>query len=834
MAPAPAALPKSVPEPDIDVISNSILCPNTIHLKRLLQFMTSMSIVTLAGGCNGEYAETGRPFDACDAAAEGRGTPRYHRPIRRPPLPGCGHTSEPKTMTHDTAASRTGNFRLPRLLTTLLLLAALAGACGERDAPVADRFSAAPADSHQWSNSPEMASFIDGLLAKMTTAEKIGQMTLFTSDWSTTGPTMREGYRDDIRAGRVGAVFNAFTAPFTRELQQLAVEETRLRIPLLFGYDVIHGHRTIFPIPLGEAASWDLAAIEKTARIAATEAAAEGIHWTFAPMVDIARDPRWGRIAEGAGEDVYLGARIAAARVRGFQGNDLRATDTILATMKHFAAYGAAQAGRDYHTTNMSDRELRDVYLPPFRAALDAGAATVMTAFNELNGVPATGNDYLLTDILRNEWGFDGFVVTDYTSINEMVPHGFARDEKHAAALAINAGVDMDMQGAVFMNHLQSLLDDGRVDLATIDRCVRRILEMKYRLGLFEDPYRYADAERQEAEIYKPEHLEAARDVARRSMVLLRNANETLPLSADPGSIAVIGPLADSKADMIGSWAAAGDREEKPVTLLEGLRARLGDTVELRYARGAGYGLDEGDDTAGFADALAAARASDLVLVAMGEAADMTGEAASRTSLALPGSQQALLEALHGTGKPIVLVLMNGRPLSITWAAEKVDAILEAWYPGTMGGHAIADVLFGDYNPSGKLPVTFPRTVGQVPIHYDMKNTGRPYTADKQGEKYLSRYLATPNSPLYPFGHGLSYTSFEYSAITLDRDAFGPGESLTASVTVTNTGEYAGEEVVQLYIRDLVGSVTRPVRQLKGFRKISLQPGVGDTVSFTL
>lgn len=692
---------------------------------------------------------------------------------------------------------------------------------------------AAP-EEHTWSDPPEMAPFIDALLKRMTLEEKTGQLGLFTSDWSVTGPSVRDTYRDDVRAGRVGAIFNAYTADFTRELQKLAVEETRLGIPLLFGYDVIHGHRSIFPVPVGEAASWDLGAIARSARIAATEAAAEGLHWTFAPMVDVARDARWGRVSEGAGEDVYLNARIAAARVRGFQGDDLAAVDTVLATAKHYAAYGAAQAGRDYHTTDMSERVLREVYLPPFKAAVDAGVATVMTAFNEVNGIPATGNEYLIAEILREEWGFDGFVVSDYTSINEMVPHGYARDLAHAGELAIDAGVDMDLQGAVFTEYLGRLVKEGRVAPAQVETAARRILEMKYRLGLFEDPYRYSDNAREAAEIYKPEHLEATRDMARRSMVLLKNADRTLPLSETIGRIALVGPLADSEADMIGSWSAAGERSGKPVSVREALEARFGGSVQVEYARGAGYGFEDAGDTSGFDEALRVARAADLVIAVMGERWDMSGEAASRTSLDLPGAQQALLEQLVATGKPVVLVLMNGRPLALEWADENVPAILEAWYPGTMGGHAIVDVLFGDYNPSGKLPVSFPRTVGQVPIHYDMKNTGRPYSPDNPEQKYLSRYLDTTNSPLYPFGYGLSYTSFELSDIELDAGEIGLDETLTASVTVSNTGEYDGETVVQLYVRDLVGSVTRPVKELKGFEKIRLAKGESRRVRFEL
>ena len=680
----------------------------------------------------------------------------------------------------------------------------------------------------------KMDRFIADLMAKMTLDEKIGQLTLLTSNWESTGPTMRDGYKEDIRTGRVGAIFNAYTAKYTRELQALAVEGTRLKIPLIFGYDVIHGHRTIFPISLGEAASWDLQAIEKAARISAIEASAEGIHWTFSPMVDIARDPRWGRVSEGAGEDVYLGSLIAKARVRGYQGSDLSRPDTILATAKHFAAYGAAQAGRDYHTVDISERTMRDVYLPPFKAAADAGAATFMTSFNEYDGVPASGSRYLLTEVLREKWGFKGFVVTDYTSINEMVPHGYAQDLQQAGEQAINAGVDMDMQGAVYMENLGRSVAEGKVDTARIDAAVKAILEMKYRLGLFEDPYRYADEAREKATIYKAEFLDATRDVARKSIVLLKNNANALPLAATARSIAVIGPLGNSKEDMIGSWSAAGDRKTRPITLFEGLQTRAPKRTTVAYAKGASYAFEDAGKRDGFAEALALAQKSDVIIAAMGERWDMTGEAASRTSLDLPGNQQALLEELKKTGKPIILVLMSGRPNSIEWADTHIDAILHAWYPGTMGGHAIADVLYGDYNPSGKLPVTFPRNVGQVPIHYDMKNTGRPIELGEPGAKYVSRYLNTPNTPLYPFGFGLSYTSFGYSPVTLDKAKIRPGETLTASVTVTNSGARAGEEVVQLYVRDLVGSVTRPVKELKGFEKIMLKRGEKRTVRFML
>jgi beta-glucosidase len=691
--------------------------------------------------------------------------------------------------------------------------------------------AAAAEPAQQFSDPADMHRHVADLLSRMTLEEKIGQLNLLTSGWDVTGPTLREGYRKDIRAGSVGAIFNAHTAAYTRSLQELAVEETRLGIPLLFGYDVIHGYKTIFPISLGEAASWDLAAIEEAARVAAVEASAAGLHWTFAPMVDIARDPRWGRISEGAGEDPYLGSEVARARVRGFQGDDLAAVDTVIATAKHYAAYGQAQAGRDYHTTDMSLRELWDTYLPPFRAASEADVATYMTAFNELNGVPATASHYLLTDILKTRWRFHGFVVSDYTSVNELVPHGFARDEKHAAELAINAGLDMDMQGASFLSNLAELVEDGSVGVDTIDQAVTRILEMKYRLGLFADPYRYSDEEREAAAIYATEHLEAARDMARRSMVLLKNERGVLPLDDGVKSLAIIGPLADSEADMIGSWSAAGEREDRPVTLLEGIKARVGDTISVHYEKGAGYRLGD-TDRSGFDAALAAAGRADIIIAAMGESAGMSGEAASRTSLELPGTQQQLLEELRKLGKPIVLVLMNGRPLSIGWADENVHAVLETWFAGTEGGHAIADVLFGDYNPSGKLPVTFPRNVGQVPIYYNVKNTGRPYSAGDAEQKYRSRYLDVPNTPLYPFGYGLSYTEFAYSDMAVDRKAMGAGDTITVTVQVTNEGEVDGEEVVQLYIRDLVGSVTRPVRELKDFRKIFLEKGESRRVEF--
>lgn len=700
----------------------------------------------------------------------------------------------------------------------LLLLALLVHSCGPAD-------TAGERDEGHFS-SPETASRVDSLLQLMTLDEKIGQLTLFTSDMDQTGPFLRDHYIEDIKAGRVGAIFNAYTAEYTRELQRMAVEETRLGIPLLFGYDVIHGHRTIFPIPLGETASWDMAAIERASRIAAVEATAEGLHWTFAPMIDVTRDPRWGRIAESSGEDPYLTAMVARAKIRGFQGDDLSAVNTMLACAKHFAAYGAPQAGRDYHTVDMSEMTLRNKFLPPFLAAVDEGVASFMTAFNELFGVPATGSHYLLTQVLRDEWGFNGFVVTDYTSINEMIPHGFARDEKHAGELAINAGVDMDMQGAVFYNYLSESVRQGIVSEKTVDQAVSRILTMKFELGLFDDPYRYSDPEREKQYVMTPEHLEFARDFSRKSIVLLKNDQQVLPLSDNVRSIALIGPLADNQRELIGSWSAAGDYA-KSVTLRQGIMNRQGDRTRINYARGANI---NDDDRSGFTEAIRAAANSDVVVMALGEYALQSGEAASRSDISLPGVQEALFHEVARLGKPIVVVLMNGRPLVMEDIDRNAHAILETWFLGTTAGDAIADVLFGDYNPSGKLPVSFPRNVGQIPIFYNVKNTGRPISDDK----YTSKYLDVPNTPLYPFGHGLSYTTFTYTDISLDSGRMPMNGSLRATVTVTNTGDRFGEEVVQLYIRQLVGSLTRPLKELKGFQKIGLAPGETREVSFTL
>jgi len=667
---------------------------------------------------------------------------------------------------------------------------------------------------------------VDSVLKLMTLDEKIGQMVLYTSDWDVTGPTLKSDYIDDIRSGKCGNIFNAHTVEYVRKLQKIAVEESRLGIPLLFGYDVIHGHKTIFPISLGESASWDLQAIEKSARIAATEAAASGLNWTFAPMVDISVEPRWGRVSEGAGEDPFLGSQIAAARVRGFQGNDFADTTTVLACVKHFAAYGAPLAGRDYNTVDMSQRVFLDVYLPPYKAAIDAGALSVMSSFNEFDGVPATGNKYLLTDILRTQLGFKGFVVSDYTSVNEMVHHGIVANEEEAALLAIKAGLDMDMQGEVYAKYLKGLIEKGLVDEKTIDQSVRRILKVKFKLGLFDDPYRYCNEEREKRTIYAPEHLEAAFDVAKRSMVLLKNENNVLPLKKGE-KIAVIGELAASKRDLLGSWKAAGDWNFMK-SVLDELKEYNGEKNVL-YAEGC---KKMGDDRTGFAQAIATARRADKIVMVIGEDAEWTGEAASRSNINVPGVQTELLEQLKLLNKPLVVVLMNGRPLVLTKENKLADAILEAWFPGTMGGKAITYVLYGEYNPSGKLTMTFPQNLGQVPIFYYEKNTGRPIYLSN--DKYKSKYLDCPNDPLFPFGFGLSYTTFEYSDITLSTKELQQNGSIKATVTVTNTGKTDGEEVVQCYIRDMVGSVTRPVKELKGFEKIFLKAGESKEVSFTI
>ena len=666
---------------------------------------------------------------------------------------------------------------------------------------------------------------VESLLKEMTLDEKIGQMVLFTSDWDVTGPTIHEGYLEDIRSGRCGNIFNAYTTDYIRELQRVAVEESRLGIPLMFGYDVVHGHKTIFPVPLAESCSWDMDLIRQSASVAAAEAAASGLNWTFAPMVDISVDPRWGRVCEGAGEDPYLGSQIAAARVKGFQGSDLADTLSVLACVKHFAGYGAPIAGRDYNTVDMSERTLREVYLPPYKAGVDAGALSVMTAFNEYDGVPSTGNSYLLKDILKKQWGFQGFVVTDYTSINEMVHHGVAANDAEAGVLAVNAGVDMDLQGVVYFNYLKAMVESGRVSRKTIDEAVLRILNVKSKLGLFDNPYLYCDASRERKIVASPENMFIAKEVACESMVLLKN-DGTLPLKRGE-RIAVIGELASSKRDLLGSWKAAGEWEGMN-SILDAL-VQLNGAANVVYAEGC---KKMGDDRSGFPAALAAASLADKVVMVIGEDWDWSGEAACRTDIGVPGVQSELLELIASTGKPIVVVLVNGRPLALERESEVADAMLEAWYPGSMGAEAVADVLYGKSNPSGKLTMTFPRNEGQIPIFYYEKNTGRPIYLPS--EKYKSKYLDSPNTPLYPFGYGLSYTSFEYSDLKLSSPSLRKGKSITASVTVKNVGSCKGKEIVQLYIRDLVGSVTRPVKMLKGFQKIALEPGESERVTFTI
>ncbi len=665
---------------------------------------------------------------------------------------------------------------------------------------------------------------VDSVLKLMTLQEKIGQLVLYTSDWDVTGPTIRSSYLDDIKKGNCGNIFNAHTVAYVRTLQKAAVEESRLGIPILFGYDVIHGYKTIFPISLGESSSWDLVAIEKSARISAIEAAASGLNWTFAPMVDISVEPRWGRVSEGAGEDPYLGSCIATARVKGFQGTDLSDTSTILACIKHFAAYGAPQAGRDYNTVDMSKRVFLDTYLPPYKAGIDAGARSVMTSFNELDGVPATGSKYLLTELLRKELGFKGLVVTDYTAINEMVNHGIVANEEEAGALALNAGVDMDMQGEIYFKYLEKQVKAGTVKMKQLNEAVRRVLRVKFELGLFDDPYKYCSEAREKASVYSKENLEAALDVAKRSLVLLKNDNQALPLKKGE-KIAVIGELAASKRDLLGSWIAAGQWDNIP-SLLEVLKATKNEII---YAEGC---QKMGDDKTGFAEALRTASKADKIVLVIGESCDWSGEASSRSDIHVPGVQTELLAELKKLGKPVVVVLMNGRPLDLSREEFLADALLETWFAGSKGGEAITQVLYGDYNPSGKLTMSFPRNLGQVPIFYYEKNTGRPIYLPN--DKYKSKYIDVPNDPLFPFGFGLSYTTFEYSNLQLSDTLLNTNGSLKATVQVKNTGKVKGEEVIQWYIRDLVGSVTRPVKELKSFQKLELNPGETRTVEFSL
>jgi len=661
---------------------------------------------------------------------------------------------------------------------------------------------------------------IDSLLARMTLEEKLGQLNQVSVDGQPNAEQL-----DLARKGLVGSFLNLAGADATHAAQHVAVTESRLHIPLILGLDVIHGYRTTFPIPLGEAASWDPEAVEAAAHVAAKEAAAAGVHWTFAPMVDIARDPRWGRIAEGSGEDPYLGSAMAAARVRGFQGKDLRAPDAVLATVKHFAAYGGAEGGRDYNTVDLSERTLREVYLPPYHAAIDAGAGSVMTSFNEIGGIPSTASPWLMTTLLRREWGFKGFVVSDWTAVAELLNHGVAGSRADAGKLALEAGVDMDMVSRIYVSDLPALVRAGRIPVAVVNEAVRRVLRAKAALGLFDDPDHGATPERERAALLAPEHRQLARRVAEESIVLLKNEGQVLPLAARVKTLAVIGPLADDKTSALGSWPGRGEPQDA-VTPLEGIKQRAG-SVSVVYAKGCGI---TDTSTAGFADAVAAAKQTDVAVLVLGEAGDMSGEAASRAELDLPGVQERLLEAVQATGTPVVLVVNSGRPLTIAWAAEHVPAIVESWFLGVETGPALAAVLFGDVSPSGKLPVTFPRAVGQIPLYYDHKNTGRPTGPDK----YTSKYIDLPVTPLFPFGHGLSYTTFSYSDLRLSAPRITPTGTLRASVSVTNTGSREAAEVVQLYVHDEVASVTRPVRALAGFRRVSLKPGEARTVEFSL
>jgi beta-glucosidase len=671
---------------------------------------------------------------------------------------------------------------------------------------------------------------IDALLAQMTLQEKLGQLQQLDGE---ANGNYRPEHVELARKGLLGSVINVRGAKRTNELQRIAVEQSRLKIPLLFGFDVIHGYRTIFPVPLAEAASWDPETAEKSASVAAAEASAAGVRWTFAPMVDIARDARWGRIVEGAGEDPYLGSAIAAARVRGFQGRDYSAQDKVVACAKHWVGYGAAEAGRDYNSVDMSELRLREIYLPPFKAALDAGVGTFMSAFNDLNGVPASANPWTLTKILRDEWKFDGFVVSDYESVRELINHGLAADESEAARYALTAGVDMEMVSRLFNKHGQSLLNQGKLTPEVIDRAVRRVLRMKMRMGLFEHPY--TDESREKETLLSRENAAAARTVAARSMVLLKNQSDVLPLSKDTEAVALIGPLADSKRDVIGSWSGDG-RAEDAVTLLEGVKSKLSARSRISYAKGCEI---EGDSVEGIAEAVRVAREAKIVVIAVGESADMTGEAASRAFLDLPGRQLDLVKAVQATGTPIVVVLMNGRPLTINWIAENCPAILETWFAGTQAGSAIADVLFGDVNPGGKLPVTFPRAVGQVPLYYEQKSTGRPETFDSSGreqtvDKYRSKYLDVFVTPLFPFGYGISYTSFRLSNLSLASRKLQTDGTLRVGVEIQNVGRRTGDEVVQLYISRFSASVTQPVRKLRGFQRVTLQSGEKRQVEFVL
>ena len=674
---------------------------------------------------------------------------------------------------------------------------------------------------------------VNALLKKMTLEEKIGQLNQYSNDNSITGPiTINPNKQAEIKNGLVGSMLNVTGAESTKNYQKLAMQ-SRLKIPMLFGQDVIHGYKTTFPIPLAEAASWDLAAIELAARVAATEASASGIHWTFAPMVDIGRDPRWGRVMEGAGEDTYLGSKIAYARVKGFQGNKLGDLNSVMACVKHFAAYGAAVGGRDYNSVDMSERMLWETYLPPFKAALDAGAATFMNSFNDLNGIPATANTHLQRDILKGKWNFQGFVVSDWGSIGEMVAHGYSKDLKSAALAAITAGSDMDMESIAYKNHLAELVKEGKVSIDLVDDAVKRILRKKFELGLFDDPYKYSDQKRADKALNDPENRKAALDMAQKSIVLLKNENQTLPLSKNLKTIAFIGPMVKEYKENMGFWSVElpnVDYDKWIVSQWDGLQNKVGKNTKLLYAKGCEV---EGDNKDGFAEAVATAKQADVVILSIGEKRDMSGEAKSRSDLHLPGVQEDLVKAIQATGKPVVVLVNAGRPLIFNWTADNVPAIVYTWWLGTEAGTAIANVLFGDYNPSGKLPMTFPREIGQIPIYYNHFSTGRP-AKDEDSKNYVSAYIDLKNSPKFPFGYGLSYTKFNYSDLKLSSTKMKSNETIKVSFQLSNVGKVAGEEVVQLYLKDKFGSVVRPVLELRDFQKIKLNAGESKTIEFTI
>lgn len=693
----------------------------------------------------------------------------------------------------------------------------------------------------------KMNAFVSGLMGKMTPDEKIGQLNLVTGGAPTTGSVVNKGIEQKIKAGDIGGMFGIWGADKVKAVQDIAVKNSRLHIPLIFGLDVIHGHETVFPIPLGISATWDMGLIQHSAQIAAKEATAEGLNWVFSPMVDIARDPRWGRISEGSGEDAWYGSQVARAMVKGYQGTSMKNADAVMACVKHFALYGGAEAGREYNTVDMSPIKMYQDYLPPYKAAVDAGAGSFMSSFNTINGVPATGNQWLLTDLLRKQWGFKGFVVSDYTAVNELTNHGLG-DLQAVSAIALKAGLDMDMVGEGFLTTIKKSLKEGKVTQQEIDQACRRVLEAKYKLGLFDNPYKSTDPTREKTDVMTDENRKFSRQIAEHSFVLLKNRAETLPLKKS-GTIALIGPLADNHSEMLGTWVVAGN-PNKSVSVKEGIKNMVGSDVNILYARGSNitddsllnersyfFGMKQGKDSRPpqemIDEAVETAKKADVVVAVVGESANMSGESSSRSDINIPETQRDLLKALAKTGKPLVIVLFNGRPLTLPWEDAHASAILDVWAPGTEAGNAVADVLFGNYNPAGKITATFPRSVGQIPIYYNHKNTGRPFDG-KGPAKFKSDYIDISNDPLYPFGYGLSYTTFNYSGVKLDKSRLKGNETLKATVTVTNTGKYAGEEVVQLYIGQPVASISRSVKELKDFRKIMLQPGESKEVTFDI